>query len=463
PVPARASVRLLTVILSLALALAASPVARARDGEGAGAPLDWGGHLRLRYSAGRAAEESLFAFLGGERLVDLAPEARLKLRVGPFGPDDRLSLEVHAESVLRAGDTVGAERRLAELTESIGSGAFAELLGGVVDDERRLFDLTTTGEGAQYRATERVDRLVLGVRPDWGSVRIGRQALTWGNGMLFNPMDLFNPFSPTDVERDYKVGDDMVVVHRPGTAGGDLQLLGVPRRDPATGDVEWDASSVAAKLHRFLDFAGSLEVDLLAARHYGEPVLGGGVSGFLAGAVWRVDAVWSRRGAGPSVRAGEAAGDDFVAAVANLDRSWTWRGRNAYGFVEVYFNGLGHADAARALEDPAVLERLARGELFTLGRRYLDASVNLEAHPLVNLWLTTIRNLDDGSGLVQPRLVWNAQQDLEVVLGADLHYGDRGSELGGLVLPGLGSVVPGDVPPVLASPDRLYLWVSRYF
>jgi hypothetical protein len=22
--------------------------------------------------------------------------------------------------------------------------------------------------------------------------------LTWGNGMLFNPMDLFNPFAPTD-------------------------------------------------------------------------------------------------------------------------------------------------------------------------------------------------------------------------------------------------------------------------
>jgi hypothetical protein len=234
-----------------------------------------------------------------------------------------------------------------------------------------------------------------------------------------------------------------------------VQLLGVPRRDPATGDVEWDASSVAAKLHRFAELGGaigSLELEALAAHHYGEPVLGGGVSGFAGGAAWRLDAVWSSEG-----------DDDFLAAVANLDRSWSWWGRNAYGFVELYYNGLGHREAVRSLEDPAVLERLARGELFTLGRSYLDASINLEAHPLLNLWLTTIRNLDDDSGLVQPRLVWNPEQDLEVTLGADLSYGGRGSELGGLVIPELADPFATRPAPTLAAPDRVYLWVSWYF
>ena len=40
--------------------------------------------------------------------------------------------------------------------------------------------------------------------PRWGVVCVGRQAVTWGNGLIFNPMDLFNPFSPVDIERDYK-------------------------------------------------------------------------------------------------------------------------------------------------------------------------------------------------------------------------------------------------------------------
>ena len=151
--------------------------------------------------------------------------------------------------------------------------------------------------------------------------------------------------------------------------------------------------------------------------------------------------------------------------MANLDRSWVLAGRNAYGWIELYYDGLGEADAARALEDPALVERLARGELFTLGRRYADASANLEVNPLLNLWVTTLRNLDDGSGLVQPRLVWNATQDLEITVGADLSYGGRGTELGGLVLPGLGLLAraAGGQEPVLASPDRVYLWASWYF
>jgi hypothetical protein len=49
-------------------------------------------------------------------------------------------------------------------------------------------------------------RLALGIQPNWGLIRIGHQAVTWGNGLLFNPMDLFNPFSPSDIERDYKIG-----------------------------------------------------------------------------------------------------------------------------------------------------------------------------------------------------------------------------------------------------------------
>lgn len=448
---ARPGVPILLPVL-LAMLLAPGAVAGASAGGEGPIPTDWGGHLRLRLAAGRASEDDLFARLVGERLVDTAPELRLTLAAGPFGPDERFRLEVHAETVLRAGGTVEAERRLEELARALGSGRGLDLgpFAGPVEDERRPLDLTTTASaGGQYRLTGRIDRLALSYRPSWGSVTVGRQALTWGNGMLFNPMDLFNPFSPTDVERDYKIGDDMVVIQRPGTAGGDLQLLGVPRRDPASGDLQWNESSLAAKHHRFV---GPLEVDLLAAHHYGEPVAGAGASGFLGGAVWRVDAVWSCAG-----------GDDFVTAVANLDRSWTWWDRNVYGFVELYYDGLGREEAARSLEDPAVRERLARGERFTLGRSYLAASANLEAHPLVSLRLTTIRNLDDGSGLVQPRLVWSAQQDVEVTVGADLFTGGRGSEFGGLELAEAGGLSASGRPPALASPDRLYLWVSLYF
>ena len=76
----------------------------------------------------------------------------------------------------------------------------------------------------------RLDRLSLTFTPSWGLVRIGRQAVTWGNGLVFNPMDLFNPFAPTAVQRDYKIGEDMAYAQVPiGMA--ETQLLYLPRRD----------------------------------------------------------------------------------------------------------------------------------------------------------------------------------------------------------------------------------------
>jgi len=53
-------------------------------------------------------------------------------------------------------------------------------------------------------------------------------------------MDLFNPFAPTDVERDYKVGDDMVTTQFGINGMGDFQFLYVPRRDPMNEDLGWD-------------------------------------------------------------------------------------------------------------------------------------------------------------------------------------------------------------------------------
>lgn len=438
----------------LAAVLVAATVAPARGQDGVQA--HWGGHFRLRQFAGRVASDNLLALVGPELLADAAQELRLKLRLGPFGPGERFDLELHSETVLREGDTVRAARELADLAP--GDLPTVGLLGAPAGDERRLLDLTAVHQGSQYRATERIDRLVLSWHPDWGSVRVGRQALTWGDGLLFNPMDLFNPFSPSDVERDYKLGDDMVSVQVADVGGSELQLLGVPRRNPATGDVAWDQSSLAAKLHRAVPGAGGVSGDLLAARHYGETVLGAGASGTVAGGIWRANAVWTDLDE-PAGRGG------FVTAVANLDRSWVLGGRNAYGWVELYYDGLGEADAARALEDPALVERLARGELFTLGRLYADATGNLELNPLLNLWVTALHNLDDGSGLFQPRLVWNPAQDLEITVGADLSYGGRGSELGGLVVPGLAGLpgVEAGQEPVLAAPDRVYLWASWYF
>lgn len=301
--------------------------------------------------------------------------------------------------------------------------------------ENDLFDLTRVwSEGERHRHTLRVDRLSAAWRSDWGTVTVGRQAVTWGGGLVFNPFDLFNPFAPDDVVRDYKAGADMLLVDVPLSNGG-VQVLAVPRRDVINNRVTSDASSFAAQ-YQFI--FGSNEGALFAACHYGEPAIGAGVGGSLGGATWRVDGTWQRV---QPAAGGEV--DDYASLVANIQYSWNWEGRNVFGFLEYYYNGLGRSDYLSAMFDPVVQTQIGRGSLFVLGRQYTAASLQVEMHPLVNVFLSGIVNIEDPSGIFQPRVVWNASQTMTVTAGLDIPVGKTGTEYGGIDLPGAGLTTRG--------------------
>lgn len=399
---------------------------------------EWGGHLQLRGESAWPDHRATLAAAGTDPLVDGSADFRLKSRVYWNGHVD---LKTHYEFIATGGDT---RKKTANLVGAVPA-AFLSALS-TVNDRRRLLDLTATvDDGTGHVAYHRLDRLALSLHGSRATVTLGRQALTWGNGLVFNPMDLFNPFAPTDTDRDYKLGDDMALVRMPDAPVGDLQLLYVPRRDIITQEVSWDASSLAVKAHRS---AGTTEFDVLAARHYRDYVLGLGATGYIADAAWRADGTWTRR-------FGAAGRSDFFSLVANIDYSWVWGGKNWYGLAEVFFSGIGSDDAAAALSDPALLERLARGEAYTLGRTYLAVQVQYEIHPLVNLHLAAITHAADPSGLLQPRAVWDAAQNLQITLGGALSWGGAGTEFGGF------QPVAGG--PWVHSADSAYLKMSLFF
>jgi hypothetical protein len=256
-------------------------------------------------------------------------------------------------------------------------------------------------------------------------VRVGRQALTWGNGLLFNPMDLFNPFAPTDFIRDYKTGDDMVTAQYDAENIGEFQFLYVPRRNPISGDVEWNHSSLASTFHIS---AESTEFNFMGAKHYEDFVAGVGSTGYLFDSAWRMDMTWT-------FLDGDSDGDGFLSLVANMDYSWIWTGKNFYGFIEFYYSGIGEDEFLNALSKPGVVRRIERGELFTFCKAYLAGEIQIEAHPLVKISLTAINNLNDGSGTIQPRAVWDVTSDIQFIVGGNIYYGNSGTEYGGFKIP----------------------------
>ncbi|MEA3360677.1 MAG: hypothetical protein U9R17_14900 [Thermodesulfobacteriota bacterium] len=399
----------------------------------------WGGHLRVQGSLSMYDDSHIIALSGKDSVyADWGADFRIK---GLVAFDSPITIEVHYEAGISGGDARDALNQLSPVAP--GS---SMLLAPAPTDETRFFNLTSVeGEEKAWVYYHRIDRMVASWEGDRATVRLGRQALSWGNGLVFNPADLLNPFAPTDVVRDYKIGTDMVLFQTFGRWMTDLQVVYVPRRDRETGDIETDQSSIAAKVRLQ---ALTAEWEFLAARHYDETVIGAGGSGYLGGAAWRADALYI-------FLREEADRSGYFTAVVNLDYSWVLGKKNWYGLVELYYNGLGVRDPRDALKDPSLVERVTRGELFTTGKWYATGQLRFEYHPLVNLYLSMIGNISDGSLLSQPRVTWDALQSLQVLIGADIPLGSDNTEYGGITDPA--------TQRTTSPPYRLYGVVTWYF
>ena len=379
-----------------------------------------GGHAKLRAVGQSFPAGSLYRDAVGASALDVTGELRLKL-------DSRADRW-----------TFDAAWQLA------GVSADSLPLTALPSDDRRLFDLTAVIEESRNEALlHRLDRLWVGYASETAVLRFGRQALSWGNGLFYAPMDLVNPFDPAAIDTEYKTGDDMLYLQYLRASGDDVQAAWVMRRDPLTGNVEHDEATIAAKYH---GFAGQGEYDVLIAQSYGDPVVGVGAGRGIGGAVWSADLVVT-----------DTDLDAYAQFVTNVAYSWTWHGRNVSGMLEYYFNGFGQRryDPQNLAASPDLVRRIARGELFGLGRHYLAGSVMIEISPLWMLQPMLLANVEDPSALVQLVSTFSLGDNLTLLGSLSVPAGADGSEFGGIEAP-----VPGRF---LSSNGGVFLQLAGYF
>jgi hypothetical protein len=346
-----------TLVLLLAAALAA-----ADDN-----PLDFDGHTKLRGVWQTYPGDSLFRDLAGSSSLDKIGEVRLNL------------------GARASGWSLQADYQLL--------GIYSEFLSlGLPNDDRRLFDLTKViTDGSEHAWLHRLDRFWAGYAGKKVVVRAGRQALSWGNGLYFHPLDLVNPFDPTTIDTEYKTGDDMLYAQYLRDNGDDVQAAAVFRRDPLTGERGSDAGTVAVKYH---GFAGEKEYDVLVGENLGNPVLGLGAVGSLGGAVVRGDLVIT-----------DTDDETQVEFVTNVSYSWMWAERNVSGSAEYY----------RSAGD----------------RNYFAGSLMVEMTPLWIVTPTLIGNADDPSALLQVITQYSLGDNTTFLGSLNLPLGGNGTEFGG--------------------------------
>lgn len=426
PSPRRRRTLRLLPLVCLLLALSSPALAQ-------GTSVDFGGHVKYQLVVATYPGDSLFRGLTGSQSLDHNVDLRLNLDVDRGAWD----LDVDYQLVGLFGDTIQFTRDLPP---------FLQLVARLPQDQTRLFSLTRVfRDEGRAAILQRLDRVSLGYSGEKTVVRFGRQAISWGNGIVYTPMDIFNPFDPAAVDKEYKTGDDMLYGQYLRGNGDDLQGVAVFRRNLEIGKVDADWSSFALKYH---GLSGGSEFDVLVARHFADPLLAVGGSQSLGGAVWRGDVV-----------ATFTDEDTVFSAVTSLSYSWVWGGKNVSGVVEYFFNGFGQPDGQYYPDslagNPELLRRVVRGELFTLGRHYVVGSALIELHPLFQLTPTVFTNLSDGSALIQLATKNDLKQDL-VLLGAfNLPVGPDGTEFGGIE-----TDVPGQH---LSRGPGLFLQLAWYF
>ncbi len=153
--------------------------------------LDYGGHGKLRLTAQAYPSDSVFRDAIGAEAVDGGLNLRLKFGAGK----GRWSVDSDYQLLVLHGDGI-------ELGSSAppGSELFFTTLP---NDDRRLFDLThVIDEGGKDATLHRLDRLTVGYTGKKTVLRVGRQALSWGNGLFYSPMDLVNPFDPATIDTE---------------------------------------------------------------------------------------------------------------------------------------------------------------------------------------------------------------------------------------------------------------------
>jgi hypothetical protein len=258
----------------------------------------------------------------------------------------------------------------------------------------------TIKETGSFLWRHELDRLNVRFSLPAADLLIGRQAISWGVGRIWNPADLFVAFSPVAVDREFKVGVDAASLKVPLGAFSQVEVV------YAAFHADFRDHAVAMRLQRSVR---GFDLGMMGGKFFSDCVLGPFVDGEIQGMGVRGEFTFTydTSHTGPERRS-------FVRGVTSVDYRFA---NGLYALLEYYFYGFGE-------EDPEAYPRLfnsarvARGEVFNFGRHYLGTTLQYEPHPLVTTSLASLWNLLDQSWLIGPLLLVSLSNEADLRAGA---------------------------------------------
>ena len=315
--------------------------------------------------------------------------------------------------------------------------SFAEAPWRVEQLEWQVMDTTSN-----FAWRHEIDRALMAYHPSWGEVTVGRQAIGLGRGVIFSAVDVFAPFSPLEVDREWRRGVDAARAEYRLSPTTSAEIMGV------FGDT-WDDSAVLARVRGYL---GDVDGELLVGKHAEDAMIGAVMSTIVEGAEVHAEM------AGFDTRNDQAGGGFFGhdegAVKGLLGSSYTFDvGRGLTLLGEYHYSGFGvreAEDAIRRLANPDFQERFLRGDTQILGRHALATQLSYPFNPQWSGTVLFLASPADGSGVFSPGVRWDVSDTTSVTASGFLPWGEDPSN--GRLKSHYGG-----------QPASLFLQVSLYF
>lgn len=258
------------------------------------------------------------------------------------------------------------------------------------------------------------DRINVRLHMGKATVVVGRQAVTWGVTYFWPAMDLFAPFAPQQVDRDYKAGVDAVRIRIPLGAFSEFEVLG------SILGSSLDRDGAAGALLRWN--VGRADLGFMGGKFHRDTVAGTFVTANVFGTGLRGEMTWTDSG-DPSD--GQRDREHFWRGTIGLDRQLS---PSLSLIAEAIWNGYGTGSPNRYVQwfDS---DRIARGEVTAFGRVYSGTSMTWLLHPLYTLDNTVLINWNDHSTLWVPTLSWSTSNNSTLLFGGQVGFGEGLDEL----------------------------------
>ncbi len=262
-----------------------------------------------------------------------------------------------------------------------------------------------------------LDRALLAWHPEWGDVVVGRQAIGLGRGRLFTAVDLFAPFSPLEIDREWRRGVDALRAEYRLSATTAAEVIGV----------FGDNADAGALLARVRGYWGKVDAELLAGRRGRDDFAGLTLSAALCDAEVHAEcALFSIPEPHPD---GQPFGSDRTVMKAVLGSSYTFDVGSGLTLVgEYHYSGFGADDSDRMTElylTPDYRARYLRGDMQILGRQALGIQLSYPVNDSLATGATAFVSPGDGSGILSPSARWDFSEAGSFTAALHLPWGER--------------------------------------